>query len=123
LQEIKAGHIAAVDISTAEAAQASAEQRPRRCRTREGAPAKALHSHARRGHQAFEPALALAGDKAKGKEIYTQRCATCPASAARANALALIWRAFVTGGKERSSRIHRPESRGRARSSPRTLWK
>ena len=49
----------------------------------------------------FEPALALAGDKAKGHEIYTQRCASCHRFKGEGNAFGPDLESIVTGGKEK----------------------
>jgi putative heme-binding domain-containing protein len=49
----------------------------------------------------FEPALGLAGDKAKGKEIYTQRCATCHRFRGEGSAFGPDLESVVTGGKEK----------------------
>ncbi len=101
LQEIRAGHIAAAEISTADAAQLQQSKD-----AAVAALAKELlpkPSTATRDEviKQFEPALALTGDKAKGHEIYTQRCASCHRFKGEGNAFGPDLESIVTGGKEK----------------------
>jgi mono/diheme cytochrome c family protein len=101
LQEVKGGHIAAADISTVEAAKLQQSKDPA-----VAALAKELlpkPSTATRDEviKQFEPALGLAGDKAKGHEIYTQRCAVCHRFKGEGNAFGPDLESVVTGGKEK----------------------
>jgi putative membrane-bound dehydrogenase-like protein len=101
LQEIKAGHIAAADISTADAAQLQQSKDATVAALAKELLPKPSTATREEVIKQFEPALVLAGDKAKGKEVYTQRCATCHRFKGEGNAFGPDLESVVTGGKEK----------------------
>lgn len=101
LQEVKAGRIAAAQISTAEATQLQQSKDPAVAALANELLPKPSTATRDEVIKQFEPALALAGDKKKGHEIYTQRCASCHRFKGEGNAFGPDLESIVTGGKEK----------------------
>lgn len=101
LQEVKAGRIGAAEISTADAAQLQQSKDAAVAALAKELLPKPSTATREEVIKQFEPALALAGDKAKGKELYTQRCATCHRFKGEGSAFGPDLESVVTGGKEK----------------------